>query len=109
MPQEIIPVTRRDEWLAKRRTAIGASDAPAVLGRVTWAGPRTVYAEKIEGYTPPMNDAMEAGIRLEPAVADWLAEKAHLILKPSVWARHRTLPFIAATPDRLVVSSRRRT
>jgi predicted phage-related endonuclease len=50
---------------------------------------------------------MEAGIRLEPTVADWLAEKAHLNMRPSVFARHPEFPFVIVTPDRLVVKGTR--
>lgn len=55
------------EWLAWRSRGLGASDAPAVMGRSKWATPYSLFRQKIGlDPGPAMNPAMARGIRLEP-------------------------------------------
>lgn len=62
---ELIQGTR--EWLAWRRTGIGASDAPTIMGENPWKDPHQLLREKRgvprEG---GQNEAMRRGTRLEP-------------------------------------------
>lgn len=56
------------EWLAWRSRGLGASDAPAVMGRSKWATPYGLYRQKLGlDPGPKMNPAMARGIKLEPA------------------------------------------
>lgn len=55
------------EWLAWRLRGLGASDAPAVMGRSKWTTPYGLFRQKIGlDPGPKMNPAMARGIRLEP-------------------------------------------
>ena len=40
-------MTDRAEWLAWRRSGIGASDVAGILGISPWASPFTVWADKL--------------------------------------------------------------
>ena len=66
----------RSEWLEARRKGIGGSDVAAVLGLSKWKTPLQLYLDKIgENTNDSDNEAMEAGRRLEDAVADWWSDK----------------------------------
>lgn len=54
-------------WLAFRLRGLGASDAPAVMGKSRWTTPYGLYRQKIGlDPGPKMNPAMMRGIKLEP-------------------------------------------
>lgn len=59
----------RDEWLALRRTGIGSSDAPAILGISPFTSALGVYVEKL-GLSAPQedNEVLKWGRLLEPLV-----------------------------------------
>lgn len=61
----------RTEWLEARRSAIGSSDAPNLVG-CGWGDPMTVYRSKVEPADgrEPESGPMARGIALEPAVAE---------------------------------------
>ena len=54
-----------DEWLQLRRTKIGASDAPIIMGVSPWKTPFQLFVEKTMGETTPMNSSMKRGRDLE--------------------------------------------
>src|SRR4026209_2486088 len=63
--------TTRKDWLAVRRSAIGASEAPVLLGLVPWKSPMQLFAEKLELVEQDAEtDAMRWGLILEGPVAD---------------------------------------
>ena len=55
------------EWLEFRKTKIGASDAPVILGMSPWKTPLQLWEEKL-GIRPmqEINEAMQRGHNLEP-------------------------------------------
>lgn len=54
-------------WIAFRLRGLGASDAPAVMGKSKWTTPYGLYRQKIGlDPGPKMNPAMARGIKLEP-------------------------------------------
>lgn len=95
-----------------RFLGIGASEIAAILGLSRFAGPWSVWREKVEriiGPDQPMPMA-EWGHRHEPTIAQKFAEvcpdvTADLITDPGeytmVWADNDTIP-VFCTPDRLV-------
>ena len=64
------------EWLAERRTMIGASEAAAALGISPWTSPLELYKRK-RGELPEVETtmAMRRGTALEPVILDAYAEK----------------------------------
>jgi putative phage-type endonuclease len=100
--QEITPIKRmsREDWLSRRRHSIGASDSPAILGVESPAGgPWNVYVSKVEGMQQAEKDEMRAGLIFEPIMRPLLEERICKIIKPSVFAKHKEIDFVAATPD----------
>ncbi len=97
-------------WHEARRTFIGASDAPAVLGISPWATPLDVWASKLNiGDQFQGNLSTDMGHALEDLIADKWAEH-HLgetgievgVINPKATIRHPDHPHIAASVDREV-------
>lgn len=64
-------MTMPADWHADRRTGVGGSDSPALLGVSPWGGPMDVWLDKMglsEPSTPTL--PMWLGTRLEPLVAE---------------------------------------
>lgn len=56
-----------NEWLELRKTKIGASDAPIILGVSPWKTPLQLWEEKLGlRESEPMNEHMRRGHELEP-------------------------------------------
>lgn len=90
----------RDEWLASRRTGIGASEIAAIAGLSPWGGPVDVYCAKL-GLSPDRHsDAMAWGLRLEGVIAAAYSEREGVALEPGYLVRHPDESWILATPDR---------
>ncbi|MDP8971176.1 MAG: YqaJ viral recombinase family protein [Actinomycetota bacterium] len=95
----------REQWLAARRTGIGASEIAAVLGISPYESPFSLYWRKKLGTDTPENEQMEWGRRHEWAIAKKFAENhaEFYIENPNdtIW-RHPDHPWMLATPDRLL-------
>lgn len=65
-----IPYTDRDDWLAKRREGIGASDVAAILGLSPYSTPFTVWADKTRNLGDDPNESMHWGKVLEGVIVD---------------------------------------
>jgi putative phage-type endonuclease len=91
------------EWLAARRTGLGASEAAAALGFVRYRTPWQVWAEKTDTRRPPElgSPAGELGHALEP----WLLQQAATMLgrpvarTPARLYAHPGHPWRLASPD----------
>lgn len=97
----IIPVADRSDWLALRRSGIGASEAAAVLGVSPYASPREVYLDKL-GKLPPVEEteAMRWGNLLEPLIAqEYTRRTGRAVVEQQVFMRHQTHQHILATLD----------
>src|SRR5690606_29202656 len=93
MTEHMMTTDPREEWLAERRKAIGASDVAAVLGVSPWATPWEVWAEKTGRLEPwSGNAATDLGTRLEPVIMD-MAEAELGPIERSVRVAHATLPL----------------
>jgi putative phage-type endonuclease len=63
------------DWYAMRRSKIGASDAPSIIGKNPYKTPFMVWREKVLGYETPINDFMQWGIDTEPEAREWISRK----------------------------------
>lgn len=91
----------RNEWLELRRTGIGGSDAPSILGLTNWASPASVQADKW-GLLDEPDDAeiLRWGRRLEPVILAGLAEELSIAMhSDGRLLRSREHPFMTCTPD----------
>lgn len=94
------------EQMEQRRTGIGASEVPAVLGIDPYRSPLDVFLEKT-GALPAFegNSFTEWGNRLEPVLAAAYADQiGEVRLKASDTLTHREHSWALATPDRFVWS-----
>jgi putative phage-type endonuclease len=97
----------REEWLAKRRSFIGASEVAAVMGVSPFQGPLDVYLSKISDNGFHGNRATRRGQAMEPVIADWYAEETGRVIRDigaTAIQVHPHLPFLSATLDRVIVS-----
>lgn len=94
-----------DEWLERRRSSIGGSDASVIAGMNIFSSPYAVWADKL-GKIPPKedNEAMRLGRDLEEYVAKRFTEETgkrlrrenNILVNPDY-------PFAHANVDRMVV------
>jgi len=96
----------REEWLAQRRSYLGASETAAILGFDKYRTPLDVYLEKRGEVTPePAGQRAEAGLRAEQMIADWLAELYSLKIQRDNKIRiHPALNYWRCNLDRIIVS-----
>lgn len=93
-------------WHAARRSFIGASEAPAILGLSPWATALDVWAVKM-GITEDFggNTATDLGHELEDWIArQWAKATGRNYWAPGITQRHPDLPHIAASVDRFAAS-----
>ena len=90
-----------DRWIEARRTGIGGSDAPVVLGLSRWRTPYELWREKRgEGDPQPESDAMRWGRALEPLVrAEYIERTGRSVVVPDAIMRHARYPWMIATLD----------
>jgi putative phage-type endonuclease len=100
---EIIECKSREEWLAVRRTGVGASEVAAVLGLSPYEDALAVYARKV-GAMPDTasNEAMEWGLALEPVIAEQYAKRTGRTISGGGFRIYRDpkYPHRLATLDR---------
>lgn len=92
-------------WAEARKSFLGASDAPAVLGLSPWRTPLDVWAEKVglvEGSPPTL--ATRLGHELEDMIARlWCEQHPDADVRNArQTVRHPDRPWIAASTDREV-------
>jgi predicted phage-related endonuclease len=97
------------EWLAKRRLVLGASEVAFALGLApdsdVYTKPIDVWLEKTgaERVTPINRGRVTAGNKLEPVVRDWYRELTGEHVESGQWLRHPEHEWIGCTPDSLVI------
>lgn len=99
----------REDWLNERKSGLGGSDAPAVMGLSKWRTPLDVFLEKRgEGSEVVESEPMKWGRLLEPVVRQEYAERTGQVvrLEPHQLIRHPTLPHMFCTPDGITDSGR---
>ena len=88
---------RSAEWHNLRKTKIGASDAPSIMG-VGFRTPLQVWEEKVLGREANRSSAMQFGIYNEGVVRDLYNQKTGYKFEPSVIISRRN-PFMMASFD----------
>jgi putative phage-type endonuclease len=96
--------TNRPEWLLARRTGIGASESPWVLGIdwPRWSSAMEVYADKISEDPPvdEFDERMEWGRILEPVILGWFDGEVGRPVEPAgELLRSKRWPFMLCTLD----------
>ena len=96
----------REEWLAKRREIITASDVAAILGFDDRGGrsPLEVFVAKKTGKEIPYNDRMLYGREYEPGTAAIYAHKTGRYVRDigsTSLTVHPDIPWLGATLDRI--------
>jgi putative phage-type endonuclease len=93
----------RQDFLGRRRTGIGSSDAAKVLGISKWGSALDVYLDKVHPPDPgrPMTTAQEFGIRLEPVIAAAASDRWGCKFTKPLTVAHPEFPYLIASVDRL--------
>jgi len=100
---------RTPEWRKRRQDGIGSSDAAVIAGVSPWGDIRTLFAEKV-GWAAPVIETrpMKFGIALEAVVATAYSEKTgRKVRRVRRMLRHRELPWMLASLDRVVIGEMR--
>lgn len=92
----------RDEWLAKRRNGIGASDVPAILGVSDYGTPRSVFHDKRGEAVDDAGEAAHWGTVLEEPVAREWARRNRSVVRRVGLVAHVDDPVMMCTLDRRV-------
>jgi len=111
-----VPLLVEEDWLIARKSGIGGSDTPQLLGLSPWGGPASVYASKLVSIPNKPTISMMRGNYLEPLVISLFKEKVNFhVVHTSMYHHdsstgeivnklervfeHPYIPFIKATPD----------
>lgn len=96
--------SERDQWLAERKSAVGASEVAAILGEDPRRGALSIYANKVVDRPSEEDlDWMAFGRDVEGAIANGYARKSGRIVinvSPYEFLRCKDLPILGATLDR---------
>lgn len=92
----------RASWLAERRTCIGASDSPSILGE-GYTSALDIWCHKT-GLIPDdteTTDSLEIGLALQPAIAEIARHKTGLQIDEANFevVRHPEYPWLGASLD----------
>lgn len=95
-----LPELHSPEWHEQRRLTWNASLAAALFGEHPYVTLADACVAKLSGYIEPESEAMERGTKMEPYVADWLADlTSYKLIQPEVMYGRGCL---LSNPDRLV-------
>jgi len=87
------------EWLEMRKSRIGASDAPIILGVSPYKTALQLWEEKTgRREPPPLNSAMMRGHELEPMIREKYEKQIADLFLPSVMF-HEKYPWMMASLD----------
>lgn len=112
MTYEILPEFQPNtpEWHEARRSGIGASEVPAILGLTPadWAfTPLAVYRYKMGVVNEIPENLAYFGHALEPVIAQWIVDKRPEVsnVADGIAVRSTRWPWLTASPDRLEITS----
>lgn len=86
------------EWLELRRTKIGASVSPALLGKNPYMSAKNVYDQIVLGTVAYVNDAMRHGTEEEPIARDYYNRLGLTAFMPAVCVNDN-YPYMMASLD----------
>lgn len=86
------------EWLALRKTKIGASDAPVLMQVSPWKTPYQLWLDKMGLSETEQNEAMRRGLDLEPIARNKFIDITGIEVFPCV-GLHDFIPFMMASFD----------
>ncbi len=95
-----------EEWLSFRRTKIGASDAPIIMGDSPWTTPIQLMEQKIYGVEIPDNEYMKRGRELEPIALKAFEDEMDLTLFSMVIV-HEKIEFMIASMDGMTIDKKK--
>lgn len=95
------------EQMIQRRSFVGASESPCLLGVSPFGNAHSVWAEKMGLVIDEPTVQMDAGNWLEPALGKWYAHETGYDVASFGSVVHPRYPFMGCTPD-LCVSGQRR-
>lgn len=72
------------EWHDLRKSKIGASDSPIIMGVSPWKTPYELYLEKMIGAEQEVSPSMARGIALEESARERFQEKTGILMMPQV-------------------------
>lgn len=88
------------EWLDFRRSKIGASDAPVIMGVSPWKKPLELYKEKIgEAESFRKTERMQRGINLEPLAREAFILEHGINIQPAVYVKDWALASLDGISD----------
>lgn len=90
------------EQIEMRKTGIGASETPMLVGESPHGGAIDVYLRKLGLAQEMQTDAQELGNLLEDGIVRWYEKKVGATCSPATTLRHPHAPISLATPDRFV-------
>lgn len=90
------------EQLEMRKTGIGASETPMLVGESPHGNAIDVYLRKLGLAQEVHTDAQELGNLLEDGIVRWYEKKVGATCSPATTLRHPRAPISLATPDRFV-------
>ena len=99
------------EWLERRRSGIGSSDAPVIAGER--GSVIELWAQKAGLVEPDEPDEQTArlfewGHRLEPVIADWYSDKTgRKLRRVNRLLQHPSVPWALASLDREAIGEKR--
>lgn len=96
-----LPEQNTDEWLEWRKSKVGASDVPIIMGLSPYATPLQLWKRKL-GFTqePPSHAGMRRGHDLEPMVRDLVNKELKKVFTPET-VQHATHEWATASLDGL--------
>lgn len=86
------------EWLEYRRTKIGASDAPIIMGESPWNTPDQLMKNKLLGIHNEINFWMQRGIDLEDSARQCFENITGILFSKDVLI-HPRYPWMIASVD----------
>lgn len=107
------PLEPSEEWLALRRQIVGSSDiAAAVRGGDMYGTPAGLWLRKTRGGPPPQNNAMLAGMWLQPHIEELALDEirqrypaAERMPGAEITYEALNMPGMTCTPDMLVATN----
>lgn len=91
------------EWIKFRRTHIGASDAPCIMGESPWKSIFKLYEEKLFGFEDEENIYMKRGKELEPLALECFEKETGLTMF-SMMFTHDNYEWMSASYDGITLN-----